>query len=216
MDYFEKLEHDAEQSRLDDAIERRARMRETAVGESTMRKTVCVDLDGVLAHYDGWKGDNHIGLPISGAVRFIRALSDFARVLIHTSRTELDPVVAWLDKHAFDYHGIWKLPGKPMAVAYVDDRAVICRPTKDVENYDFDRALRECRAFVDRHELGLQGTHSKGRIDDDDEGDLKMIVTTWRNCVRVDFGKPVGWLALPKHEAAEFASLILKHSEKLQ
>ena len=178
-------------------------------------KTVCVDLDGVLAQYDGWKGHEHIGEPISGAVRFTRALGDFCHVTIHTSRSELHFVETWLKKHAFHFSSIWQAPGKPMAVAYVDDRAVLCRPEKDIENYDYDRALRMCRALCDGDELGSQGTFSKGKLNDDDEGDIKMMISRADGVVRVDFGKPVGWLGLPRAEAEEFANLILKHAREL-
>lgn len=29
-----------------------------------MAKTIAVDLDGTLAYYDGWKGEDHIGEPV--------------------------------------------------------------------------------------------------------------------------------------------------------
>ena len=106
------------------------------------RKTVCVDLDGTLASYDGWKGSDHIGEPLSGAVEFTHKLSEFADVVIYTTRTNTDPKLgnhegafellkAWLDKHGFAYHSIYQGQGKPLAAAYVDDRAVACVPQRD-------------------------------------------------------------------------------------
>jgi hypothetical protein len=54
-------------------------------------KTVCVDLDGVLAAYSGWKGIEHIGDPLPGAVEFTHAVAEFARVLVYTSRCRSNP-----------------------------------------------------------------------------------------------------------------------------
>ena len=106
-----------------------------------MKKTVCVDLDGVLADYrDGWQGLENIGVPIKGAVAFTRELAKFAEVVIYTTRccenlgrgrtiAELRGLVqAWLDKHGFHYQDIYVGQGKPIAEAYIDDRAVSCRP----------------------------------------------------------------------------------------
>ena len=106
-----------------------------------MRKTVCVDLDGVLASYkDGWKGVDHFGDPIPGAVEFTKALAAKCDVVIHTCRCNPEVnkpeaasllgnrVRAWLDEHGFAYHDVFTGTGKPIAAAYVDDRAVVCVP----------------------------------------------------------------------------------------
>ena len=52
---------------------------------------VCVDLDGVIASYKGWKGLGEIGSPLPGALEFITKLSTVADVVIFTSRCSLDP-----------------------------------------------------------------------------------------------------------------------------
>jgi len=97
---------------------------------SQEKKTVCVDLDGVLASYDGWKGPTVIGEPLSGAVDFVRELAEKFEVVVHTTRANTDEgraaIEAWLQEHGFT--GVSDLVGKPMAVAYVDDRSVRCVP----------------------------------------------------------------------------------------
>jgi hypothetical protein len=192
-----------------------------------MKKTVCVDLDGVLARYDKWRGIDHFGEPIPGAVEFTKALAEIADVVIFTTRCNpeinrpeavhllVNRVRKFLDEHGFVYHDIYSGSGKPMAVAYVDDRAVVCRPEKDVENQDYDVALRMCRALVSGHSLGAQGTFSNGRINEEDEGDLKIMVGHHADCVRIDFGKPVGWIALPKDVAVSLGKAILTHAGEL-
>lgn len=104
------------------------------------RPIVAVDLDGVLARYDGWRGIDHIGDPLPGAVEFTRRLAAFAEVLVWTTRCspEANPpydaeelvgvVMDWLNRHGFCWHRVWAGRGKPIAAAYVDDRAVACRP----------------------------------------------------------------------------------------
>ena len=117
-----------------------------------MKKTVCVDLDGVLAQYDGWKGVERIGDPIPGAVQFTKRLQEIARVVIFTTRTNADPKISgrnesvemltqrvrrWLDAHGFAYDEIYVGQGKPLAAAYVDDRAAECRPQREAREYGY-------------------------------------------------------------------------------
>ena len=133
-----------------------------------MRKTVCVDLDGVLAAYDKWRGIEHFGEPLPGAVEFTIRLGQFSNVLIFTGRcrekqadcaelgygknddlrsaAELQKLVAdWLNKHGFHYDGIWTAPGKPIAAAYVDDRSVVCRPQENNPEYGFCEAEHQVK-----------------------------------------------------------------------
>lgn len=187
------------------------------------QRTVCIDLDATLADYDKWRGVEHIGDPIPGAQAFVNAVTEFAHVVIFTTRTSkgVNPgyglgalrqhVQDWLTTHGFPEVEIWCGQGKPIASAYVDDRAVICRPTKD-DQYDYDRALAEIRALCLGAPLGGQGTYSDGKGSDDDEGDLRLQVAHSGDDVRIDFGKPVAWLGFPKNQAVQFAMLILKHA----
>jgi hypothetical protein len=106
---------------------------------SGVRKTVCVDLDGVLAHYDGWKGVDHIGDPRPGAREFMEALGRVAKVVVFTTRAKADfedrpegatpeamaaVVREWLGRHGIAHDEVYCGQGKPMAAAYLDDRAV--------------------------------------------------------------------------------------------
>jgi len=104
------------------------------------KMTVAVDIDGTLAPYNGWGGYDHFGDPYPGSIEFLRAVSKFARVLIYTCRCgqerneNIDPEVLanhvkkWLDDNNLYYDDIWIGRGKPLAAAYVDDRAISCRP----------------------------------------------------------------------------------------
>jgi len=109
----------------------------------TGRATVCVDLDGVLAVRDYSGSLLEIGEPVDGAIEFCRDLSEFADILVLTSRLsgqgdagrkreKLEQRIRdWLDEQGFDYSDVWTGRGKPPAHAYIDDRGVACRPEDD-------------------------------------------------------------------------------------
>jgi len=84
-----------------------------------MRRTVALDLDGVLATYNGFHAA--IGAPLPGSAAFLRRLSALGwDAVLHTCRDAAD-VDPWLREHGL------RLPvatGKPIASAYLDDRAV--------------------------------------------------------------------------------------------
>ena len=129
------------------------------------RPRVCVDLDGVLAVYDGWRGAEHIGPPLPGALEFARSLNDIADIVIFTSRCSqdlaagntVDPgrvrvkIVDWLEHHNFPYRDVYVGQGKPLAAAYIDDRAVPCTP--QTNKNAFDQALKSTRSIVSRKTL---------------------------------------------------------------
>jgi len=65
-----------------------------------------VDLDGTLAHYDGWKGVEHIGDPVPEMVARIESwLADGINVRIFTARVcdgleeTRNAIEAWCEKH---------------------------------------------------------------------------------------------------------------------
>jgi hypothetical protein len=122
---------------------------------------VAVDLDGVLAQWDGqWSGVESIGEPIPGAVEFTQELSKIADVLIWTTRTNPDEnfelsqaaaravVTRWLDQHGFAYRNVYIGEGKPVAAAYVDDRAVICEPQKPLAMTAYSDAYERVKTLL--------------------------------------------------------------------
>jgi hypothetical protein len=50
-----------------------------------------------------------------------------------------------------------------------------------------------------------------GKISLDDEGRAKVMISHDENLVRLDFGKPLAWLAMPKSQALQFVFVILEH-----
>ena len=123
---------------------------------------VCLDLDGVLAQYDKWKGVDHIGDPIPGALEFTKQLAKIAEIVIFTSRCAQDVlegsritpgmlrirVIEWLEKHKFPFTDVYTGQGKPRAAAFIDDRAVVCSPQTDKDA--FTTALGQTRLLVSK------------------------------------------------------------------
>ncbi len=111
--------------------------------------TVAVDLDGVLAQYTGFRGPEHIEDPIPGAKQFLSDLSEKYTLVVYTAR---DTAIAreWLEKwdmwqHVSDVNfcRINGAGGKPVAIAYVDDRAVRFMGSYELAHIDVDRLAAE-------------------------------------------------------------------------
>jgi hypothetical protein len=54
-----------------------------------------------------------------------------------------------------------------------------------------------------------------GKLNDDDEGALQLLVYTEENNVVINFGKPVVWVAMPPANIRELAALLLKRADEL-
>ena len=100
------------------------------------KPTVCVDLDGTILEFDEWRGEQHFGKPITGARAVLNELKHLGwRVIIYTTRGNEILVRNALDRYGVPYDYINRNPdqpagtneGKPIADAYVDDRAVAFR-----------------------------------------------------------------------------------------
>lgn len=55
-----------------------------------------------------------------------------------------------------------------------------------------------------------------GKLNKDDEGALNIAIGIEGNTVRLDFGKPIDWFALPPGFALELAALLTKHAETIK
>lgn len=102
--------------------------------------TVCVDLDGVLNAYQGYRGSDHYPPPSPGAREFLHRLREMGyRVVVLTVRWK-PHVEAWLARHGLAGYVDEVTDRKPPAHVYVDDRAVCFRG-------DFEAALEEIARF---------------------------------------------------------------------
>ncbi|MCL5743250.1 MAG: hypothetical protein M1541_04860 [Acidobacteria bacterium] len=92
-----------------------------------MPKTVCLDFDGVLNTYSGWKGPDELFDPRPGVRVFLEELN--ARgfcVVLHSTR-DPEKLRAWLERYQLDHLVEDVRAIKPPAIAYVDDRGICFR-----------------------------------------------------------------------------------------
>lgn len=94
------------------------------------RGWIGVDLDGTLAHYDGWKGPDHIGAPVPAMVERVEQwLNEGREVRIFTARVSSDgspqrDLDARLAKRAITRWCIEHLGGM-LAITNVKDYAMV-------------------------------------------------------------------------------------------
>ncbi len=108
----------------------------------TRRRVVCVDFDGVIYSNMKYQGTTVLnGLPVPGVAAALMELSKFNRVIINSSRFEVDEgmeaVRRWMHKHDMQYE---LSKHKPTADVYIDDRAVCF-------NGDWDETLIQVNTF---------------------------------------------------------------------
>ena len=85
---------------------------------------ICIDFDGVLAQYHGWKGMHHHGKPMPGLKRFLQKLIDAdINFVVLTSKDSHKSIKRWFNKYGLPLP--LKITSKKIpAAAYVDDRSV--------------------------------------------------------------------------------------------
>jgi hypothetical protein len=71
--------------------------------------------------------------------------------------------------------------------------------------------------FLDQVDSRAKRNYSAGRLGPNDEGDLAVAVTADKahNVVRIDFGKPVGWLALPPESCVVLIETLIRRLRDL-
>ena len=96
-------------------------------------KYVCVDLDGTIAHYKEWQGEEVFGDPIEGVQVALEQLRKNGwKIIIYTTRSNQTLIEGYLNKNSIPFDYINHNPGqpknaiggKPYADAYIDDRGI--------------------------------------------------------------------------------------------
>ncbi len=63
-----------------------------------------------------------------------------------------------------------------------------------------------------RIKLGRTEAFPDGKIDETDEGELRIAVSFTGGIVRIDFGTPVAWIGLSANGAKELAAALMKYA----
>lgn len=85
-------------------------------------RIVCIDFDGVISKYDGWKGSEHHGKPMRGAKGFVdRLIKAGFKPVIWTTRDKIK-IEKWLKENGFPDLEVTNI--KYPSVVYIDDRCV--------------------------------------------------------------------------------------------
>jgi phosphoglycolate phosphatase-like HAD superfamily hydrolase len=93
-------------------------------------KTVAVDFDKVVHGYSrGWQDGTIYDPPMPGAYEALLQLSMAGwRLVLHTTRVrdaeQVQPLLDWLETNGFGDMFAEVTDRKPLAVAYIDDRAI--------------------------------------------------------------------------------------------
>lgn len=93
-----------------------------------MEAWIGVDLDGTLAHYEGWKGRDHIGEPIPAMMERVKQwLDEGQKIKIFTARAcardHIPPVKEWLKKNGLPDLEVTNCKDFGMVALY-DDRCI--------------------------------------------------------------------------------------------
>ena len=92
--------------------------------ENTFRHWIGVDFDGTLAHYDHFRGDDHVGAPVDKMVTLVRRLlAAGEEVRLFTARKPHPVLRKWMKEHLGQVLKITNVKD-PGMVAMYDDRAI--------------------------------------------------------------------------------------------
>ena len=110
------------------------------------KRIIAIDFDGVIHRYsDGWMDGSIYDTPTDGACEAIIKLKKNFDVIIFTTREDHDAIKKWfkwwaetvnLTNHDLDI--LLELPitnKKPLAFAFIDDRAIRFTNWRDILNY---------------------------------------------------------------------------------
>jgi hypothetical protein len=188
----------------------------------TGKKILCLDFDGVCHLYtSGWKGASTIpDQPVYGMWEALRSYQTIFEVDIFSSRSNQDGGIRamqdWFYEHMPDgnylpvYHALIFPTEKPPAFVGLDDRVITFRGEwPEVEELESFKTWTQ-------NPLGAMNRHPRGKVNQDDEGELKLAVYHKDGTVFIDFGKTTAWIGFDASTAKAFADLINSHAQAIE
>ena len=102
-----------------------------------------VDLDGTLAHYDHFRGEDHVGAPVEPMVKRVRKwLNEGKDVRLFTARQPHPAIKRWMQEHIGEVLPITHTKDRHMQALY-DDRAVQVERNTGKTHPDHERQVWE-------------------------------------------------------------------------
>lgn len=75
--------------------------------------------------------------------------------------------------------------------------------------------LKKTTKDGDTLNLGPTGKYPEGKIADNDEGELRMGITTLNGKIVMDFGKPIHTIGFTKEQAIDMANILFERARTL-
>lgn len=69
------------------------------------------------------------------------------------------------------------------------------------------------KRLLDKLRLCPTGDFPEGKLNRHDEGGLRFAISAEKGHVRIDFGKPVAWVALPPDTARKLAESLNRYAD---
>jgi len=66
------------------------------------------------------------------------------------------------------------------------------------------------------NEIGKTGKFPKGKLNNNDEGELRFAIGVHKNRIIIDFNTPVSWIGFDKKQAIEIANSLLIKAKELK
>src|SRR5215472_4856871 len=197
---------------------------------------LCLDFDGVCHLYtSGWKGADVIpDPPVPGLFEFLDSAEPYFDLQVFSSRSHqqggVEAMQEWFTQHRFAYlakdsftHENFNAEAirwvektlsfpkeKPPAFLGIDDRVLNFRGS-----WPHVEELRAYKTWT-QQPLGATNTFSRGKVNESDEGDLRLACFAREGTVFIDFGKPTAWIGMDADMARQLATTILKHADSIE
>lgn len=190
---------------------------------------LCLDFDGVCHLYtSGWKGADVIPDPhVPGLFEFLEQAEPYFDIQIFSSRSHQEGGVKAMQEWFFVQKEEWRKNGgkwnsdaphlelkfpkeKPPAFLGIDDRVLNFRGEwPDVED------IRGYKTWT-QNPLGPTNVFPRGKVSQEDEGELRLAVYHKDGTVFVDFGKSTAWIGLDAKSAHQLADSIRAHAREIE
>jgi hypothetical protein len=66
-----------------------------------------------------------------------------------------------------------------------------------------------------KENFGATGKFPQGKLNDSDEGEIRLGISNFKGKVIMNFGKPTAWIGFDPKQARDIAEMLLKHADRI-